>query len=58
MAKNLILKISEKGAKKTTSSLKKVGSAVAFISKASAIAGAGVATLSTKLAGDFEQFYQ
>ena len=55
MAKNLILKISEKGAKKTTSSLKKVGSAVAFISKASAIAGAGVATLSTKLAGDFQK---
>ena len=55
MAKNIILKISEKGAKKTAGALKKVGGAVTFIGKASGLATAGIATLSTKLAGDFQK---
>ena len=55
MAKNLILKISEKGAKKTTTALKNVGSAVGSIGVKAGIATAGLATLSAKLAGDFQQ---
>tara|TARA_R100001443_G_scaffold17872_1_gene28479 strand:+ start:1424 stop:3640 length:2217 start_codon:yes stop_codon:yes gene_type:complete len=55
MAKNLILKVSEKGAKKTAGALKKVGSAVADIGKKASLAGLGAGVLSTKLAGDFQK---
>ncbi len=55
MAKNLILKVSEKGAKKTASALKSVGGAVSDIGKKAGIATAGIGLLSTKLAGDFQK---
>ena len=55
MAKNIVLKISEKGAKKTAGALKSVGGAVASIGKGAGIATVGLATLSTKLAGDFQK---
>ena len=55
MAKNLIVKVGIKGAKKSVGALKSVGGAVSFVGKASAVTGAGVAALSTKLAGDFQK---
>ena len=55
MAKNVVIKITQKGAKKTGAALKKVGGAVTFLGKASAVSGAGIAALSTKLAGDFQK---
>ncbi len=55
MAKNLILKVAEKGAKKTASALKSVGGAVSDIGKKASIATAGIGLLSTKLAGDFQK---
>ena len=55
MAKNIVLKISEKGAKKTVGALKSVGGAVSSIGKGAGLATVGLATLSTKLAGDFQK---
>ncbi|QDP53890.1 MAG: putative minor tail protein [Prokaryotic dsDNA virus sp.] len=55
MAKSVIIKITQKGAKKTAGALKKVGSAVTSLGKASALVGGGFAVLSTKLAGDFQK---
>ena len=55
MAKNLIVKVGIKGAKKSVGALKSVGGAVSFVGKASAVTGAGVAALSTKLSGDFQK---
>ena len=55
MAKNLILKVGIKGAKKTTGALKSVGSAVTSIGIKAGIATAGFGAFSTKLAGDFQK---
>tara|TARA_R100001163_G_C5067080_1_gene205942 strand:- start:588 stop:2702 length:2115 start_codon:yes stop_codon:yes gene_type:complete len=55
MAKNLILKVSEKGAKKTATALKSVGSAVKDVGVKAGIATAGIGVLSAKLAGDFQK---
>jgi len=55
MAKNLILKVSEKGAKKTANALKSVGSAVKDVGVKAGIATAGIGVLSAKLAGDFQK---
>lgn len=55
MAKNIVLKISQKGAKKTLSGVKSLSSGLANMSKASAVAGVGVGILSVKLAGDFQK---
>jgi len=55
MAKNLILKVGIKGAKKTTGALKNVSSAVSNIGVKAGIATAGFGALSTKLAGDFQK---
>lgn len=55
MAKNVVLKITEKGAKKTAGALKSVGGAVASVGKAASLVGGGLAILSTKLAGDFQK---
>lgn len=55
MAKNLILKVGIKGARKTTGALKSVGSAVTSIGIKAGIATAGFGAFSTKLAGDFQK---
>ncbi len=55
MAKNLILKVGQKGAKKTAGALKSVGGAIGSIGTKAAIATAGIGVLSTKLAGDFQK---
>ena len=55
MAKNLILKISEKGAKKTATALKSVGSAVKDVGIKAGVATAGIGALSAKLSGDFQK---
>tara|TARA_Y100001972_G_scaffold86925_1_gene106385 strand:+ start:9608 stop:11722 length:2115 start_codon:yes stop_codon:yes gene_type:complete len=55
MAKNLILKVSEKGARKTANALKSVGSAVKDVGVKAGIATAGIGVLSAKLAGDFQK---
>ena len=55
MAKNVILKIPEKGAKKTAGALKSVGGVVADLGKKASLVGGGFAILSTKLAGDFQK---
>jgi len=55
MAKNLILKISEKGAKKTATALKSVGSAVKDVGIKAGVATAGIGVLSAKLSGDFQK---
>jgi len=61
-AKQVVLKVTAKGAKVAKralkgvgSVLKGIGSAAAGVTKATAIMGAGFAALSTKLAGDFQK---
>ena len=55
MPKNIVLKISQKGAAKTGKALKAVTGSVARLGAKSALVGAGFAVLSTKLAGDFQK---
>ena len=55
MAKNLILKVGQKGAKKTRSALNSVGGAIGSIGVKASIATTGLSALSTKLAGDFQK---
>ena len=55
MAKNLILKINQKGGKAVTRVLTGVGGAIGNIGIKSSIATAGIGALSTKLAGDFQK---
>jgi len=55
MTKNILLKISLKGAKKSARGLTKVGGAIKGLSKISGVAGIAVAGLSVKLAGDFSK---
>ncbi|MBT4147036.1 MAG: phage tail tape measure protein, partial [Gammaproteobacteria bacterium] len=55
MAKNILLKVSLKGAKKATGGLVKVGGAIKSLSKVSGVAGVAIAGLSVKLAGDFSK---
>ena len=55
MAKNLILKVGVKGAKKSVAGLKNVSSAIGGIGVKAGIATAGLSVLSTKLAGDFQK---
>ena len=55
MPKNIILRISQKGAAKTGRALKGVTSSVASLGAKSVLVGAGFAALSTKLAGDFQK---
>jgi|9_EtaG_2_1085328.scaffolds.fasta_scaffold03284_7 TP901 family phage tail tape measure protein len=55
MAKNVVLKISQKGAKKTTTALKNVGGALTSIGTKAGIVTAGFGILSVKLAGDFQK---
>ena len=55
MPKNIILRISQKGAAKTGKALKGVTSSVARLGAKSVLVGAGFAALSTKLAGDFQK---
>jgi len=55
MPKNIVLKISQKGAAKTGKALKAVTGSVARLGAKSALVGAGFAALSTKLAGDFQK---
>ena len=55
MAKSVILKISEKGARKTTEALKGVTKSVVTLGKAAGIATTGFGILSVKLAGDFQK---
>ena len=55
MAKNVVLKISQKGARKTVTSLKAVSGALSGIGVKAAIATSGFAVFSTKLAGDFQK---
>tara|TARA_R110000803_G_scaffold148852_1_gene214306 strand:+ start:4569 stop:6668 length:2100 start_codon:yes stop_codon:yes gene_type:complete len=55
MPKNIVLKISQKGAAKTGQALKSVTGSVIRLGAKSALVGAGFAVLSTKLAGDFQK---
>ncbi len=55
MAKNVVLKITQKGAKKTLRSLSKVSSGLANIGKKAALVSGGLGVLSVKLAGDFQK---
>ena len=55
MAKNVVLKISQKGAKKTTTALKNVGGALTSIGTKAGVVTAGFGILSVKLAGDFQK---
>ena len=55
MAKNLILRVGVKGTQKALGGLKSVGNAVGGIGIKAGIATAGLATLSAKLAGDFQK---
>tara|TARA_R100001443_G_scaffold56496_1_gene67446 strand:- start:375 stop:2360 length:1986 start_codon:yes stop_codon:yes gene_type:complete len=55
MAKNVVIKITQKGAKKTTKALKSVGGAVASVGTKATLVTGGIAALSTKLAGDFQK---
>jgi len=55
MPKNIVLKISQKGAAVTGKALKSVTAGVARLGAKSALVGAGFAVLSTKLAGDFQK---
>jgi TP901 family phage tail tape measure protein len=55
MPKNIILKISQKGAAKTGKALKNVTSSIVSLGAKSALVGAGFAVLSVKLAGDFQK---
>ena len=55
MPKNIVLKISQKGAAKTGQALKSVTGSVIRLGAKSSLVGAGFAVLSTKLAGDFQK---
>ena len=55
MAKNLILRVGVKGTQKALGGLKSVGNAVGGIGIKAGVATAGLATLSAKLAGDFQK---
>ena len=55
MPKNIVLKISQKGAAVTGKALKAVTGSVVRLGAKSALVGAGFAVLSTKLAGDFQK---
>lgn len=55
MAKNVVLKISQKGAKVTTNALTKVGGALTSIGTKAGVVTAGFGILSVKLAGDFQK---
>lgn len=53
--KNIVLKVTAKGAKATKVVLDKVSGAVTKLGKAAALTGGAFATLSVKLAGDFQK---
>jgi TP901 family phage tail tape measure protein len=55
MPKNVILKISQKGARKTVKALKSVAGGLTSIGKKAALVSGGLGILSVKLAGDFQK---
>ena len=55
MAKNIVLKITQKGASKTAGALKSLTSSAASLGAKVGLVSAGFGTLSVKLAGDFQK---
>ena len=55
MAKNIVLKITQKGASKTAGALKSLTSSAASLGAKVGLVSAGFGALSVKLAGDFQK---
>ena len=55
MAKNIVLKITQKGARKTGKALKGVTTSAAGLASKVGLVSAGFGALSVKLAGDFQK---